>query len=637
MYILDVIPLAFIPRNQAQILSYFSETPLPRGAVIGAMLGNRKIKAVVIYSEPIKNRKLDFKKNVDFELRNIIKVISPLPQVANWQFRLANHISNYYYAPLGVCLDTILPPFWEKPKYKTKTQDYAEVKPAPTVKFIPSRLDGHDADYRKNIESALRSGKQVFLMVAENTAAEYFISRYADLEPLRISSTTTNKKYYEVWQKVQSGEAKLIIGTRVGIFLPFAKLGLIIIDDESNENYKSDMMPRYRAPGVALQAAAFYGAKVIIGAVVPKLETYSKFLPAIADTGKKAIIINMVDEIRSNNFSIFSREIKEALNSDANTILYIPRRGYANFLLCQKCGQPMRCPNCSASMTQHKEPGRDKNATLLCHHCNHSESEPKSCPACGSYKLKVFGVGTEKVMEELLRLEKRLTELAKYGNNITPKKFTVFRLDSDATQNNMEKEMKILEEFRNTRGATLVATQIILSYQYLIKTPIVGIINSDTLINIPDFRAEESLFRQLYTLREMSDKLLIQTHNPEDEAIKEAATGNIKGFFAKELENRKFFSYPPFSILIKLTYRDKNPIKARNEARIVSEKLKLAIRQEEAKVEMLGPSPAFIEKERGNFNWNIILKTTAGERERNELLRYVPGGWITEVDPKNII
>ncbi len=642
MHIIDIIPLALIPRNQTQILSYFHGEELPRGSVVEAALGNRKIKGIVIGSDTIKSRKLTFKKEVGFKLKNINKVFSHMPEVSDRQIQLAQFISSYYYAPLGICVKTILPPFWGKRGYPStssgqapSTQDESSrVSHIPKIEFKTGNLKDHYKDYEKEIEQIIKSGKQVFLMVPEKESADYFSEKFKKFNPTVISSKLSNKQYYEAWQKVIKNETRLIIGSRVGLFLPYQDLSLIIIDNESNEFYKSDMMPRYNAVELAPEIARIHESDVLLCDTAPRLETYDSHQRSVENQGFSAIVVNMISEIKNANYSIFSRELKEQiLDNRDRIVIYIPRRGHANFILCQHCGQTIKCPNCSISLVLHKNQ-IDHRTSLLCHHCNQQQVEPKSCPHCNSYKLKAHGVGTEKVIDELKKLQKY--------NNV---KFNVFQLDSDISKNISEQETKILQEFQNNTPSVLVVTQIIFSHKYLINIPIIGIINADALINIPDFRAEESLFRQIYTLGQMSNKLIIQTYNPEDEAIRFASSGDMRGFFDKELANRETFSYPPFSNLVKLSYRHKDSIKARSEARMVFEKLKIAANQTGNTTSIMGPSLAFISRERGEYAWNIVLKIKnpakfSGENYgagRNELLRYVPGGWTIDVSPKNTI
>lgn len=638
MYILDLIPLAFIPKSQSQVLSYFHSQPLPIGSVVEVNLNRRQVKGIVIGFDTIKKRKLDFKKNVDFELKNVSKVLGPELQVEKWQLDIAGYLSNYYYAPLGVSLRTVLPPFWGKKGYSETRKPKVENGKREDIKakFIYTDLFNHYQDYEKEIERQTTGGKQVFLMVAENTAAKYFLERYMSLNPEFISSGISNKKYYELWQKIRNIETKLIIGTRVGLFLPFQNLGLIIVDDESNEAYKSEMTPRYHAADLAHEIARIHEAEIISSAVVPRLEThyFQKLKTVNSRLQPKADIsvVNMTDEIKAGNFSIFSRDLKNLLTN--NLILFIPRRGHANFVYCRDCGQTLICPNCSVSLAVH-QPNDPRYAlqdmNLVCHHCNFSQPQPKKCPHCRGYSLKAYGIGIEKV-------EAELKKFYKFQNLETPK---IFRLDSDRIKT-PAREVEVIERFL-TQSSVLLTTQMIFSHKYneLLKNTEIGIISADSLINIPDFRAEESLFRQLYTLSKMGGNMVIQTYRPEQTAVKLAADGRINDFFEGELKNRKEFNYPPFSRLIKLTHLHRDQTRAKRESMIIAEKLRTAIKQLAAapKIEIIGPSPAFIYKERGQYLWNIILKIIESEeiKKRNELLRLVPAGWLIDVNPRNII
>lgn len=652
MYILDVIPLANIGRNQSQILSYFYNEPLSIGAVVEISLNRKKIKGVVVGYDTLKKRKLGFKKNVDFELKNISRVLSRESLVEKWQLDIAMYLSSYYYVPLGLSLKTVLPPFWGKKGYCLGThnlqfatynswvryQDIKQVK----IKFVFTNLQNHYLDYENEVKKHLAEGKQVFLMVAENVAADYFLDKYSHLSPKSISSRLSNKKYHELWKQVESGELKLIIGTRVGLFLPFSDLGLIIIDDESNEAYKSDMTPRYNGVDLAQEIARNRGAEILSSAVIPRLETYYKIkeVKQNIDYRLSTIVVNMISELKAGNFSIFSRDLKSLLANSIttrkNVILYIPRRGYANFIYCQTCGKSILCPNCSVSLVEHESQTTAHSlSTMVCHHCNHSQPRPKQCPNCGGYSFKTYGIGIQKV-------EAEVKKFFKYQNMEAPK---LLRLDSDSVKTEAE-ENEVIDEFNKNKGIVLLATQKIFSHKYLLKSETIGIINADTLINIPDFRAEEILFRDLLTISLMGQKVIIQTHNPTDIAIKMADTGNVNDFFRTEIENRKEFSYPPFSKFIKLSYKHKDPARAKRESMILAEKIRGIIKYSSdiKNFEIIGPNQAFIIKERGHYIWNIILKIRTEiaeiydikQKARNNLLRAVMRGWIVDVDPRNI-
>lgn len=550
-YILDVMPLVFIPRNQAQVVSYYHSVPLPRGTVVETLFNNRKIKAVVVESVPLKSRKLAFKKQADFTLKKISRVVKTKSLVSDNQLKIAEYLYLYYYAPLGLSLKTVL-------SKKSKI--------SPTIEILH--------------------------LFPEHVQAKHF--------------------------ETKSGEAA---DTRSALFVPFTNLKKIIVHDEANEFYKSDMTPRYHAVNLAREIARLYGAQFeIADSPVPHQESWIE-------------IIDMVRELRDANFSIFSRDLKESLfraqEKKEHAILFIPRRGYASSFSCQTCGKPIQCPNCSVSLVLHqavKPLLSGFTAQLICHHCDYNQTRPKQCPACGSHALKSHGIGIDKVVTELKKL-------FTYQNLAIP---LIFKLDSDTTGNDDAKEAKIIAEFQNSKPAILVATSILLSYRDLISAPFIGIINADTLIHIPDYRAEEALLRQTLLLGSMTEYLIVQTYNPDDPALVAATTGKSKEFMDGELENRKQFGYPPFVQLVKLTNRNRNE--------------QLLRRNATALAQQLGGTayPALISRERGLYVWNVLLKLKIKSQiskmdkkeelqQRNRLLSQVPPDWSIDIDPKTIL
>ena len=325
---------------------------------------------------------------------------------------------------------------------------------------------------------------------------------------------------------------------------------------------------------------------------LPELEKFqvSSFKIKLADMRK---------EIRDANYSIFSRYLKEALQTYDKLIIFIPRKGYANFLLCKDCGSGIKCPNCDVLLAQHQGP----TLMLMCHHCNYSQQQPKTCPSCRSYNLKPYGIGIEKVEAELLKF-------FSYQNLAKP---NIKTLTSETK--------KLQEDFQ-----ILLATQSLFKYRDLLKVPYLAIMNADTLIHIPDYRAEELLLRQTLLLASMTDHLLIQTYNPEDPALVAAANDKVKEFWKSELETRKTFGYPPFAKLIKLTYRHGDSHIAQRVARNVAEKLGGTAYS------------ALISRERGLYVWNVLLKFPEKMmNDKRSMINALPPDWHIDVDPISII
>lgn len=633
MYVIDVIPLAFIPRNQDQILSYFHSHSITTGALVEIPLGSRIIKGIVLNSDSLKSRKLDIRKIASFQLKNIARVVSDEKVVFPWQIEIARFISLYYFAPLGISLKTVLPPFWGKKAYPLKDH---QSKLATSIKspkiepelVISSSFTDHAKDYEEIIEKTIAQGRQILLIVPEYTFIEYFASYYQKFTPLIVSSRFNNKSYYKVWEDVRTAKSQLIIATRVGLFLPFTNLGLLIIDDEANEAYESDMSPRYNTPLLAQKVAEFYHCQVIINTSLPRIEIYDRFKNHFKnyDTPHNIELVDMIKEIRNANFSIFSQDLKgliyETVEKKDKLILYIPRKGHANFVLCQTCGQSLKCSSCRAVLVLHKHP----TESLVCHHCNSSIAKPKNCPSCQSYALKSFGVGIEKVVQDISR----------YINLQNISLPNIYQLDSDTIK--PTEEAKLIESFKDNKPSILITTQSIFSYKYLLKTRFIGIINADTLINIPDFRAEETLLRQLITLALMCDQLYLQSYNPDNTVFQALVSHSVPTLLAEESANRRLLGYPPSLRLIKLTYRHKDYIKARHEARSMYEKLNTALQQSQLAIEISPAYPAFITKEKGLYIWHILLKVKETNiSKRNRLLSYVPTAWLIDIDPKTTL
>ncbi len=344
--------------------------------------------------------------------------------------------------------------------------------------------------------------------------------------------------------------------------------------------------------------SSFGGKKYLVTGPVVDLDDVP-----LENPKNKIKIVDMRKEIRDANFSIFSRHLKEALQTYDRLVIFIPRKGYANFLLCKDCGSGIKCPNCSTSLVYHKD-------ELICHHCNHREAIPKTCPSCKSYNLKPYGVGIEKVEAELIKF-------FSYQNLTKPK---IAQLTSDTK--------KLPENLPAQAGWNiLLATQSLFQYRNTLKVPYIAIMNADALIHVPDFRAEELLLRQTLLLASMTERLLVQTYNPLDPALVAAATGMVDEFWKAELEQRKAFGYPPFTKLVKITLKNKYRNNAQQYATTFAQQFG-------------GTAyPALIDRERGMYVYNILLKfpPDATSYTLHATLDRVPPDWQIDVDPINIV
>ena len=665
MYIIEVIPLTMLPPNVPQILSYFFDpvveipnafskdksksrygagAELPKGAIVEVEINKRKVKAVVLSSSSIEKEKLSLKR-VDFQIKKINKVLFENPQVSDYQLKLAVWISKYYYAPLGYTLKTILPPFAFKKKYPLTT---SQVVNPTTSQVVNPRLwvyktNGLAEHLAPLIKETINESKQVLIMVPEKTIINYFVANLPEkFKTSVVFSGLSNEKLYEAWSKSLSGEINIIVGTRQALNMRFKDLGLIIVDDPLHEFYKSDMMPRYNAVTLAYKVAELNNSELILTSVIPGIENHHKArngiyeLKTVEPRPKVDIeIIDMAQEVKNGNWSPISKKLNEELlarlTGGKRVLIFSPRRGYAGILICDNCGSAVKCPQCEVAMRTH----RSVEIMLVCHHCGISKPMPVNCSACGNHNLKTVGpAGTQKIYDA-----------TRAGLAMANIKTTVLALDTDIVKNETEEE-DIISEILKSKSAVLIATQMVFSHRFYLNFDLIAVINADALTNMPDFKSEENLFYQTEKLinflparADEPPKLLIQTYNPENKLIEKAVAGDYIDFYDNELKLRQALNYPPFFKIIKLTFRHTNRDKASYAARITTEKLKMAVARAGLKetIKIIEAAPAYMEKERGLYVYNIFLKVREGYQNINELLKYAGPGWIIDIEPRSLL
>jgi len=673
MYIIEVIPLTILPPSVPQVLSYFFNEKMEKGSIIEVPVGNRRVPAAVISCSSIEEQKGNLKKSY-FQLKKAYGIISDEPLIRDIQFKIALWLSRNYYAPLSLCLKTVLPSFFLKKNYVLSSMYHGNIKNQKkglshnTKYSTPNTvLLSNAKDLIKNIEPEikknLKAKKQTLIIVPEISTIKYLYEYFAGYhETVSLYGKLSVKKLYGAWDKISSGEAEIIIGTRQALFAPYANLGLIILEDPANEAYKSDMSPKYNTPDLAEKISELYTAdrggasnqdvdksvNLVYISQIPDIKRFISIkngaykLEDQTNPKKHEIkTIDMVQEIKTGNYSIFSRELTDKIfeYSDRKILLFSTRKGYSGSLMCENCGFIFKCPSCSVPMRIH---AKIKDSILICHRCSLTKSMPQGCPNCQSYKLKKSGLaGSQKIEEGLLRLfpdDKARPEIFIFDSDIA-KNAASAKPGEPRPKGREKTQNEILEKIDASKSCICIATQLIFSHRYNREFNFIGIPNIDSLTTTPDFRAEEELFHQFYKLLDFSPKeIVIQSYNPNSQVLNYLVKEDYTGFYEKECFSRKLFLYPPFGRLIKLSFRDPDSSKAFYQARVLSEKLKMAIMQKklDEKVKLLGPSPAFVEKEKGYFIYNIILKLALDENPDN-ILRYVPIGWSIDIDPKSIL
>lgn len=462
------------------------------------------------------------------------------------------------------------------------------------------------------VKEVVKSGKSAIILVPEISLTPQITARFKGVfkdEIAILHSSLSDGERYDEYRKIIRKEVSVVIGARSAIFAPLNNIGIIIIDEEHSESYKQENNPRYSTLDIAVERSKTHECPVILGSATPKIESYARAkkgyyqlleLPSRVNNKPlpKVSIVDMKKEIRKGNV-IFSDELRNKINDrlikKEQVMLLLNRRGYANYLTCNNCGFVFKCPNCDITLTYHKTSGM-----MRCHYCGYASKKLEVCPACKEKSIKQMGVGTEKLEEKI----KEEFPLAK-----------VLRMDADATSKKGSHN-KIISSFNTGEYNVLVGTQMISKGLNFPCVTLVGVINADVSLNIPNFRSSEqtfSLLDQVIGRSGRADKegeAVIQTFNPDHYSIICASNHDYKSFFNHEMYVRKKLNYPPFCFitLIKISSKDFNY--GIGEAKKISNYL----RQNLKNTSVLGPSIASVLKVNNNYNFSVILKYKKEEK-----------------------
>ena len=493
--------------------------------------------------------------------------------------------------------------------------------------------------YLQALAEAVRLGKRGIVLVPEIALTPQTIERFASRFPRKVAvlhSKLSLGEQFDEWQRIRKGEFDVVIGPRSAIFAPQPDLGLIIIDEEHEWTYKQqDKSPRYHARNVAIKLAELTGAIVILGSATPDVETYyhaqqgsyrllelpERVTPSEGSALPQAEVVDSRDELKAGNKSLFSRSLSQAIaKAVANreqVILFLNRRGAATFVQCRSCGFVLRCKRCEVALTHHLA-----EDALVCHQCNHRSSVPQVCPQCLSPRVKFLGTGTQKLEQE--------------ASFVFPQA-RLMRWDSDVNKRR-HSHQEMLTKFRSHEADILIGTQMIAKGLDLPLITLVGIVNADTGLNLPDFRAGERTFQLLCQVMGragrgiLGGRVIIQTYSPEHYAIQAAAKQDYTSFYDQEIAYRRQLRNPPFTRLARLVYSHTNDAICQRE---VERMKRLLIEQRDSKgiaeIDIIGPAPAFIHRLRGRFRWQIILRGF----ELSSFLSQIPfpQGWVVDIDP----
>ena len=474
--------------------------------------------------------------------------------------------------------------------------------------------------YMHIIKEVIDRGMQAIMLVPEISLTPQIVSRFRQRfnnEVAVLHSGLSDGERYDEYRKIKKGLVKIVVGARSAIFSPFQNLGVIIIDEEQVTSYKQENNPKYHTRDVALFRCKYHNCPLVLGSATPSLESYArakkgvyKLLTLNKRANNKLMpeirIVDMKKEIRNNYHNIsleLENAIKEKLDKKEQIIILLNRRGYSSMLTCKDCGEVIKCPNCDISLTYHKT-----SNTLRCHYCGYGTKVQDRCPSCYGKSLTMYGLGTEKLEEELV------------------KKFNarVVRMDLDTTTSK-KAHSKIIKDFLDQKYDILVGTQMIAKGLDFPNVTLVGVINADASLNIPDFRSSEYTYQLLSQVsgRSGRDKkegiVIIQTLNPEHYSIKYAKDHDYDGFFNYEMRIRKKLGYPPYYYLTLIKILSRDYQLCMKEANKVGEFLRKNLPSD---VIVLGPSIASTFKVNNIYHFQCIIKYKK-EDDIKEVLRTI--------------
>jgi len=502
--------------------------------------------------------------------------------------------------------------------------------------------------YLQSIQRVIDEGKSCIALVPEISLTVHLMdayrARFGDRMAILHSKLSVGERHDE-WRRIESGEARVVLGARSAVFAPISNLGLVVVDEEHEPSYKQDHSPRYSARKVAEERAEFEEASVILGSATPSIETFHRASSGeirLAVMGKRiddrpmptVSAIDLREEFAEGRRNIFSEQLQEGiaerLRRGEQTILFVNRRGYASSLLCRACGHTPKCDNCEVSLAYHSA-----RKTLRCHHCDEQHPAPTVCPNCGSPHIRQFGIGTEKVEEEVRKLFPESN---------------VIRMDADTTRRKNAHSL-LLDTFREGRADILVGTQMVAKGLDFPNVTLVGVVSADVSLHLPDFRAAERTFQLLTQVSGRSGRgnlpgeTIIQSFSPDHYAIRASMRHDYLGFYGQEVNYRREVGYPPFTQLINIVSSD--PVDGYSEERLHEIRRSIEERMPTGSVALLGPAPAPLSKLRGFYRSHLVLKITEFEMRREimtilqSILSEKPSsmlqGLIVDVDPLTML
>ena len=526
--------------------------------------------------------------------------------------------------------------------------------------------------YLRAIAAVLAQGRSAIFLVPEIALTPQTVRRVSERFPGQVAlvhGSLPIGERYDTWQRARSGKIAVIVGTRSALFTPLPELGLIVIDEEHDSSYKQSPQaylrsePHYHARDAALYLAEQQGAALILGSATPDLGAWHRAqrgqfdilqLPQrimghrqrirqqadrlgrasrYQDEGEEAMmiglppvsVVDMREELRAGNTSMFSRDLQAALavvlKRGEQAMLLLNRRGQASYVFCRDCGYALECSRCDTPLTYHRF-----DRSLRCHHCGYSQAQPQICPVCGSARIRYFGAGTQHVETALQALDPAIRSL---------------RWDIDTAQT-PQMHFEILDQFIDRQADVLIGTQMIAKGLDLPLVTLVGVVSADLGLALPDYRAGERVFQLLTQVSGragrgvLGGKVIVQTYQPEHYVIQAASRHDYAGFVAQESEYRRALGYPPYRRLARIVFTYSSSDQARQQAGLAAQRLRQLLQERDLSgTTLIGPAPCYYGRIDKKYRWHLLLR---GPDPRAALRGLNPEpGWQVDIDPADVL
>jgi primosomal protein N' (replication factor Y) len=628
--IAQIIPAVRLKRS----LNYFDysipdelESQIQIGQIVEIPFRNQNVRGVVL--------NLPEKTESSYELKPLNKIIDSAPLLSNWQLELIKFMSAYYFVSMAMVLKMVMPEIPKRQSSKFKDMriefvsnnandfDVSDIFRSPKPLLLAySSFSDKISVYSHVIKYNIEQNKQTVIIVPELKDLEEIykhLGSYKDNISILLNDLSKSKLWQE-WQKIKSGQAKVIIGTRSAIFAPFDNLGTIIIDEESNPNHKQEEPnPRYNAKTVALKIGELTKAKVIFSALTPSLNSLYRVQTKAWDYLEldkpkefpQITIIDRQDEFKKGNYSAFGEKLQQSIESNLEqkkkTFLFLNRKGSATLVSCKDCGYIAICPTCHLPLTFYK-----KDKLLICHHCDYKTGMILTCPTCKSVELKLTGTGTEKAEQDLQKL------------------FPQAKIAIIDQENQNQDKIKDAD--------IIIGTQYAFDFINWQEIQTIGVLNADILLYLPDYRSSEKTFNLLkqliLSIPDQQKEFFAQTMAPENFIFSTIRILDLKQFYRHEIKERRDLNYPPFSHLIKIIHQGVDFNGGEEEIQEVYKVLKLKVKSD-GSIVLNPPALAYTQQVRGRFRWQIIIKVLGSELNL-DFLNDLPENLIIDIDPESL-